>query len=241
MNHVEPLVSICMPTYQHQPFIGQAIDGVLRQQCTFTKELLLYDDASTDGTQEICRQYASANPEIVFLENDKNLGITSSAARLFLAAKGKYIAICEGDDFWVDPEKLQKQVTFLEAHPGHTIAASNARLISGDGLTIRETNLPGGDFTIDNFRSGNYLGASTASIVFRKDCIDIEAMSLLALAPYLDWALSLVCLRRGPGHCFSEVMTVYRRHSLGAWSSMTEEEQQGGIQIMQDFVSRILS
>ncbi len=238
-HNSEPLVSTCILTYQHEPFISQAIDGALAQQCTFDYEIIICDDGSSDGTQEICRSYAAKYPDkIKLLSNDKNLGINANAMQLFMNAKGKYIAICEGDDFWVDSEKLQKQVFFMQDNPDYTITASSSRVINNEGLTVTKTTLPAKQMQIKDFAINNFLGQNTASIVFRKTCIHPDVVRILAAAPFLDWALSLVCLSQGSGFCFSDVMSVYRTHSQGKWTSMTEEQQSNGFAKMQEFIAR---
>lgn len=117
---MNPVVSICCITYNHEPYIRDAIEGFLMQKTTFPIEILIFDDASTDGTQEIIKSYAEKDPRIkTFLqkENQWSKGKYGLLDWLFPASKGKYIALCEGDDYWTDPYKLQKQVDFLEANP----------------------------------------------------------------------------------------------------------------------------
>lgn len=115
---MEPLVSICMSTYKHAAFIGKAIEGVLMQKTSFPIQLVIGEDRSNDGTREICEKYQRENQSIIhLLPSDKNYGQNINLARILEACTGKYVAVCEGDDFWTDPYKLQKQVDFLEKHP----------------------------------------------------------------------------------------------------------------------------
>ncbi|MBV9242488.1 MAG: glycosyltransferase, partial [Acidobacteria bacterium] len=114
----QPLVSICMITYDHEPFIAQAIEGVLGQQAEFEIELVIGDDVSTDATGRICREYQAKYPSTVrVLERSHNLGIALNFMTTLEACEGKYVAICEGDDYWTDPRKLQKQVDYMESRP----------------------------------------------------------------------------------------------------------------------------
>ena len=117
----EPLVSICCLSYNHEPYIRDAIEGFLMQKTDFPFEILIHDDASTDGTADIIREYEAKYPDIIKpiyqTENQYSKGIKVSQVYQFPRAKGKYIALCEGDDYWTDPYKLQKQVDFLEANP----------------------------------------------------------------------------------------------------------------------------
>ena len=112
------LVSICCLAFNHEPYIRKCIEGFLMQKTCFSFEVLIHDDASTDKTAEIIREYEAKYPKIVKSiyqsENQYSKGIKVSQIYQFPRAKGKYIAICEGDDYWTDPLKLQKQVDFLE-------------------------------------------------------------------------------------------------------------------------------
>jgi len=115
------LVSICTITYNHAKFIRQALDGFLMQETNFPFEVLIHDDASTDGTADIIREYAEKYPDIIKpifqKENQYSKGVQISLTYNFPRVKGKYVALCEGDDYWTDPRKLQTQVDFLEANP----------------------------------------------------------------------------------------------------------------------------
>lgn len=116
----KPIVSICCQTYNHKNYIKQAIDSFLMQKTNFKFEILLRDDASTDGTQEIVIEYVKKYPDVInpliYKENQFKNGVSPFRDNV-KRAKGKYIALCEGDDYWTDPYKLQKQVDFLEANP----------------------------------------------------------------------------------------------------------------------------
>lgn len=114
----EPLVSACMITYNHAPYIAQAIEGVLQQETDFPFELVIGEDCSTDGTREIVLEFQKRHPDIIrVIKSDHNVGATKNGCRTERACRGKYIAYCEGDDYWHHPQKLQKQVDLLESHP----------------------------------------------------------------------------------------------------------------------------
>ena len=118
MMNAEPLVSVCMTAYNHAPYIGRAIEGVLSQRTTFAVELVLSDDCSPDGTGAICRDYAARYPDrIRLLTGDVNVGMRANYRRTIEACRGRYVAMCDGDDWWCDPLKLQRQVEALEADP----------------------------------------------------------------------------------------------------------------------------
>ena len=126
MNDV-PLVSICCLSFNHAPFIRKCLDGFLMQETSFPVEILIHDDASTDGTDKIIREYAEKYPDRIFpLFEEENKYSHGYKGKMDLAfnysrARGKYVATCEGDDYWTDPMKLQKQVAFMEAHPEYSV------------------------------------------------------------------------------------------------------------------------
>lgn len=114
----QPLVSVKMITYNHALFIAQAIEGVLQQKTTFPFELVIGEDCSTDGTRETVFEYQKKYPDIIrVITSDKNVGMMRNSLRALKACRGKYLAVCEGDDYWQSPYKLQKQVDYLERHP----------------------------------------------------------------------------------------------------------------------------
>jgi len=113
-----PLVSVKMITYNHEPYIVQAIEGVVKQETEYPFELIIGEDCSTDGTREIVFEYQKKYPEIIrVITSDKNVGVKKNGYRTTNTCRGKYLAFCEGDDYWHHPDKLQKQVDYMESHP----------------------------------------------------------------------------------------------------------------------------
>ena len=118
MSKGEPLVSVAIITYNHAAWIARAMDGVLQQETRFPFELVIGEDCSTDGTREIVREYANRYPEIIRLvTSERNVGAFNNAIRTRKACRGNYLAFCEGDDYWHRPDKLEKQIKYLERHP----------------------------------------------------------------------------------------------------------------------------
>ena len=133
-------VSICCLAYNHEPYIRQCLDGFVMQKCNFTFEVLIHDDASKDKTASIIREYEAKYPDIIKpiyqTVNQYSIGVSATKKHNFPRSKGKYIAICEGDDYWTDPLKLQKQVDFLEANQNFSICwtkylIKNESIVSG--------------------------------------------------------------------------------------------------------------
>src|SRR5690554_6580680 len=136
-----PLVSICCITYNHEKYIRDAIEGFLMQKTTFPVEILIHDDASTDKTAQIVKEYAENHSDLIITifqtENQYSQGIKPWPNFVFPRARGKYIALCEGDDYWTDPLRLQKQVGFLEGNEEYgLIHTNNYVLYNGSGKII---------------------------------------------------------------------------------------------------------
>ena len=131
-----PLLSVIMITYKHEGFIAEAIDGVLMQECDFEVELIIADDCSPDKTSLIVSKYIETHPKgqwIKYTRHEHNKGMMPNFIFALEEAKGKYIAMCEGDDYWTDPYKLQKQVDFLEQNEEYNIVFHKVKILNFDG------------------------------------------------------------------------------------------------------------
>lgn len=121
-----PVVSVLMITYNHEPYLAEAIEGVLSQQCDFEFELIIGEDASSDRTREIALDYQKRFPEVVrVIYSHENVGLQRNARRIFGLCRGEFVSYCEGDDYWCHPEKLQRQVALLQADPGIGVVHSD--------------------------------------------------------------------------------------------------------------------
>ncbi len=162
---MNPFVSICCITYNHEKYIRDAIEGFLNQKTNFPFEVLIHDDASTDGTANIIREYEAKYPQIIKpiyqTENQYSKGIDVSIFN-YSRAKGKYIALCEGDDYWTDPYKLQKQVDFLEKNPDFGLVYTKCKLFNNNKVI-------GGRLKKDELFYNNKIPALTC--VFKTDLI----------------------------------------------------------------------
>lgn len=127
------LVSVIMLTYNHEKFVSKAIESVLCQKTYFPFEIIIGEDFSTDSTREICIEFTRNNPEkIKLLPSVENLGMLPNFIRTLNSCDGEYIAFCEGDDYWIDPLKLQKQVDFLNNNPDYAIVHTNKKVLIGE-------------------------------------------------------------------------------------------------------------
>ena len=173
MNQI--IVSVCMTAYNQAKYLVEAVESILMQQTDFQFELLIGEDLSNkDNTLEICREYELKYPHIVKVIHDgKNHGMVANEQRLMDAAKGKYIAFCEADDYWIDSLKLQKQVNVLEKHPEYSACACQSKIING--FNKDEYRLLS-DYNEDTTFDTTYLlqvgcKFQTASFIFRKSNI----------------------------------------------------------------------
>lgn len=185
MNH--PLVSISCITYNHAPYIRECLHGFMMQKCDFDFEVLIHDDASTDGTQEIIREYQEKYPEIIKpilqKENQWSQGVRGINLKFnFSRAKGKYIALCEGDDYWTDPLKLQKQVDFLEKNEEFGLVCTHCH-------TSEEKRKPLiSDTEITAFEILHHNPIYTLTTLFRKSIIkDIKTTPTFKMGDYPLW------------------------------------------------------
>lgn len=206
----KPLVSVDMITYKHEAYIKQAIEGVLMQETNFEYDLIISDDCSPDNTAQIVNEIISNHAKghlIKYFRHKKNLGMHANGMFALQQCKGKYIACCEGDDYWTDPLKLQKQIDFLENNlefslVGHWALNSNNKTI---GVFDKE------DFAFEDiyFR---ILTIPTASIVFRNN---IEIPEWVKKVYGGDRALIFLCANRGKLKVLPFIGSYYRIHSGG--------------------------
>jgi glycosyltransferase involved in cell wall biosynthesis len=161
-----PLVSVLMITYNQEEFIRTAIDSVLMQKTNFQFELVIGEDFSTDSTRDICKEYAVNYPNIVkLLLNEKNIGMVLNFIRTLLSCKGDYIAICEGDDYWIDQFKLQKQVNFLIDNSDYGMVQTNKKvLVNGILFEDKTIEKKDGVFLFEDILISNIISIMTVLI-----------------------------------------------------------------------------
>lgn len=218
-------VSVCVPTYNHETFIAQMLDGALQQKTTFPFEIVVGDDGSADASPDIIREYATRHPEkIRAYLHPENLGPQhprefagrNNVLFLLKACRGEYVALCEGDDYWTDPYKLQKQVELMDAHPEFAICHHNVRVTYEDGSPEHLFNSPA-QKTVSSIRDllEDRWFMATASILYRNIFLTQEFADWHAKAAAGDWALVLQLAARGTMGYLPDVMGVYRKHSAG--------------------------
>lgn len=163
----EIVVSVLCITYNHRPYIEQTIDSFLGQRTNFPFEILIHDDASTDGTAEIIREYADRYPDKIRVvlqeENQYSKGVCIPEVFLYPLANGAYLAGCEGDDYWPDADKLQKQYDFLQSHPQYSAVAGVTHYFNDEGA-VTSPPMPSKDFAGKDADEWNFLHISDANI-----------------------------------------------------------------------------
>ncbi|KFJ42635.1 glycosyltransferase [Francisella philomiragia] len=218
-------LSIFCITYNLESYVEEALDSMLMQNTTFSFEIVIGDDCSKDKTVETINKYVQKYPNIIkLIAREANVGYTKNFSGTFGACTGKYIAFCEGDDYWTDSNKLQKQIGFLEANPDFMGCVHDTKYLK-DGIVTDElvVNNTKDVFCFEDY--ANHAYAHTSSYVFRYDCPHKDKIQ----AYFSKWAGDLFSLlvfsKFGPIKRIPEVMSVYRTHSGGIHSLTGEEKQ----------------
>lgn len=232
----KPKVSIVCISYNHQKFIKETIEGFILQEVNFTYEIIIADDASTDETQLIISNYARQNPNIKPVLHSRNVGVQINLLDAMSMAKGEYIALCEGDDFWTDPLKLQLQVNFLDNHKDFYVCfhqvevffdkdKNKKRLSPQNTLYSHSSNIELKDLLKDNF-------IPTNSVMYR----NIGNYKLNESVMPLDWYLHAYHANLGKIHYIHRMMAKNRRHEGGVWWSSESDPNSTLIQYKDGWV-----
>lgn len=223
-NNMEIMTSICCVTYNHENYIADAIESFLMQKTDFSYEILIHDDASTDRTPEIIKQYESKYPDLIKpiyqTENQYSKGARVWDFNMD-RAKGKYIAICEGDDYWMDPYKLQKQVDYMEKNPECSMCVHAAYKVNSNKrklISHARPNRGNKVFTVDEVIKGDGGIFATNSIlyptVFRTNRPDFYENALVD-----DYPLAIYLALQGAVYYIDEFMSAYRVGVKNSWTS----------------------
>ena len=223
-----PKLSILMLAYNLEKFIAQAVESVLQQQIDFSSEFHIIENCSTDGTREILQRYAKLYPDkIKLILHERNMGSKYSALEGLRLSTGKYLSCLDGDDYWISPTKLQKQIDFLDRHPDFMMCAHNTMMIYENGSHPSESMIKQAiksEHTILDFVSGaSYFHIS--SLVFRNlfysdlpDCMSDDYVG--------DYFMNIFYAQYGNVKYFDEVMSAYRIHDKGMWSNFNQLEKE---------------
>jgi glycosyltransferase involved in cell wall biosynthesis len=235
-NNLVPLVSVCCVTYNHEKFIRDCLDGFIRQQTNFPFEVLIHEDASTDSTADIVREYEERYPQLfrcVYQTENQFLKQNVLLNILFKMAKGRYIALCEGDDFWIDPAKLQKQVDILRSDLDCILTFHNTLDVTTEESKPKYSQGLKDRFYIQDFV--HFFYARTVSMLFRNPerglPIQFQYMRVA------DWPIAIWLMQFGSARYIPEVMAAYRIHNAGNYTRLSSSKK--AIQVYESF--RLLS
>jgi len=224
-----PLVDVFMPTYNHEPYLAQAIESVLAQKTDFAYRLNIADDCSTDGAQALIKKYADQYADrIRAVLSPHHVGILHQdrlSVRVLQSCTGKYLAVLEGDDYWTDPDKLQKQVDFLENHKDFAICFHDVKTVNEKGEELPDPSFVPQQkriFTIEDLLAGNFMHACT--VMFRGGLVK-EFPAWYMTLRIGDWPLHVMHAQHGKIGYLDEVMAVYRVHERSLWSSRDRLDQ----------------
>ena len=218
----EPSVSIIVCTYNQEQYIAQTLDSILMQQCNFDIEVLVGEDCGSDATRKICEEYARKYPQVRLLERPNNMGKQRNFFDALRQAKGKYVSMCDGDDYWQDPLMLQKEVDFLENNPDYVIAYHDSIMVDGKGNVISETEVGENrrcDFSSDELVRGRNI--SNRTICFR-NIVDFSTIDITGVYNEDTFVYAIVG-QYGRGHFVEGLKpSVYRILSGSIWNDQGE-------------------
>ncbi|WP_162919990.1 glycosyltransferase family 2 protein [Hanstruepera ponticola] len=221
----KPLVSICVQTYNHEPYIGECLDSLINQVVDFDYEILLGEDASNDNTRKICIEYADKYPEkirLFFHHRENNIKVNGAPTGKFnyfynlISSNGKYIAFCEGDDYWIDSNKLQKQVDFMELKGDCNITWTDYKIFNGNSFGDTDFKFDQKEIKLDYHNIFRPYCTYTLTALFRKSALDFE--TLFSLKRFKDNSLYILLLKDSYGVFLNFISAVYRVHEGGVYS-----------------------
>lgn len=242
----EILVSINCLVYNHAEFLRECLNGFVMQKTNFKFEVLIHDDASTDGSQDIIREYEEKYPDIIKpiyqKENQYSKHIGINKTYQYPRVKGKYIAMCEGDDCWIDEKKLQKQFDYMESHPNCTLCFTNAFYKYGE--TVRGKVVPSGERAKFFKGEGDYNVAEmvlldfvpTASLFFPKYLV--EDYPVVRKSSFDgDTLLRVYATSKGYAHYFDETTCIYRKNVANSATAVWTSNKENNIVALERLIS----
>jgi glycosyltransferase involved in cell wall biosynthesis len=221
-------LSVLLVTYNHEKYIRQALDSILGQEIEGPVELVVADDCSSDKTLNIIKEYeADQNRfEFRYLDNTGNVGVTKNYQRGFAACMGKYVAVLEGDDYWISPLKLQRQMDFLDSHWECDCCAVNHFAFDESSFCFSPKTAGEYGYRLVSARdliAKNFLG-NFSTFMYRKSVLDALPKKLFDMCSY-DWIVNICVAKKCMIGFLEEQMSVYRVHSCGVWSGITQVQQ----------------
>lgn len=237
----DPIITICCLTYNHEEYLAKTLAGFCNQETEYSYEILIHDDCSTDGTIEMLKAFEKENPgrvKVIYEDvNQFSRGVNIAYQIMAKYVRCKYVAVCEGDDWWTDPHKLQKQVSFMEKHPECVLTVHN-----GSKLDCRSNEEdPINPFSGEGYLSeyDNYMAfmnnPPTASFVVRKDIL-VDVPEYVISAPVFDDVLRLYAFEKGGIYYFEQMMCCRTYMHEDSWNYLLDQKQE----LYLNYVIRIL-
>jgi glycosyltransferase involved in cell wall biosynthesis len=229
MDYLQPpFISVCITTYNHEKFIEQTLEGVFMQKINYPVEVILYNDASSDRSDEIIRELIKDKTNVSYISQRKNKGISGNFTDSIKEAKGKYVAVLDGDDYWIDEHKLQKQIDFLESHPEYAACFTdtlvknevNERLTEQGALKSKHKR----NISLGNLADGGFW-IPTSTFAFRNELLTKPIPVIYQKIKMVDIFLFYLILEKGNLAFLDEVTAVYRKHDSGEWSGLDHLEK----------------
>jgi glycosyltransferase involved in cell wall biosynthesis len=232
VHGILPLVSVSVPTYQHEGYIAACLDGILMQQADFPFEIIVGEDESVDGTRAVCVSYADRYPDKIrlflrsrLLSTWQDGGVTRRLNGIWCrrSSRGKYIAMCEGDDCWTDPHKLQRQVDTLRSNPQATLCCHRVKkgryIGDPEAITYPDGPRPA-TAGLDEVLDENWI--PTCSMLMTREIAVAPLPNWAKNLPFGDWPLQLMAAQGGQVCFLDSIMGFYRVHGGGAWSGLAQ-------------------
>lgn len=225
MLSIKPMVSIVMITYNHEKFLSEAIEGAISQITDFPYELIIGEDCSSDNTRQIAIEYQTKYPHLIrILYSENNVGVNRNYARTLFAARGIYIASCEGDDYWTDPSKLQTQVQFLNNNAEYVACYHDSAIIDENNLIVHSSVLEGkkNDYSPKDLQATKRLPTQTLCF---KNVIEEFPPEFYFVHGADAFVISLLGFHGGAKYLNGIKPSAYRQHSGGIWSGSGQNKQ----------------
>lgn len=222
------MVSVLLVTYNHEGFVSRALESLFKQDYPGTIQVVVADDASKDGTLQKIRAYEGRDPRFVFkyLAADVNVGITKNYQRGFAACAGEYVAVLEGDDYWVTPKKLSRQSAFLDEHWECDLCSVNYFVLNDADATFSERAPIGTGHRLLSARDliADNLVGNFSTCMYRRSALIALPAGLFEVRSY-DWIVNICVASHSLIGFLEEPMSVYRVHSSGAWSNFEQVDK----------------
>ena len=230
MKQTKPIISACIISYNQQDYIAAAIEGALSQELIVPYEIVISDDYSTDNTPQIIAEFAKKDPRIRVLKHAKNVGMLRNWLQSINACKGSYVALCEGDDFWTDNQKLAKQLAVLQNNPSFSSCFTDASLNAEKTVHLRfnsyllenDVDLDQSQFSLTDLSKGNFI--PTCTIMFRKEG-DLNLPKEYFSSPYADWFVHIYNALAGDFVLIPEQTASYRLQNAGVFGQIPQLER----------------